>query len=163
MSNFRTLADLVSKKWFQVLIILGLFIALVQPKVNLSVKSNEQTQQKQKVNWFADIPITEEARSVQAIQQASTQKDDKVISTIKPIESFNNDNTTELLKNKKMIVSECIRIEKDLSEWSKLNYERKNIPTIEYLLNALEQEVGKEYLYSDIQRGVQLVMKKLGR
>ena len=82
---------------------------------------------------------------------------------VTPIYNPNSNDKLTLANNKKLIISECIRLEPDLNDWSKLNYSRKEIPTLNYLTPLLEKEFGYDYLYEDIERGVKIFMKKIGR
>jgi hypothetical protein len=160
--NFKLLKELVAKNWFQVIIITGLFAIMISPKINIK-QTDVQDINKQKL--ITQVPITNEMKeSYQAsVNSNKPINDEAVLNQITPIENPDNSKEKQLLKNKDIIIAECIRIEPDLSEWTKLNYSRKNIPTIDYITNVLEQEVGVEYLYSDIQRGVKLILKKIGR
>jgi hypothetical protein len=161
---FKDFKELIYQRWFQILILLGIFILLVQPKVNIPNNSNHNSTSA----WFKDYNIygnnqpniQTNTNQYQAIPNKYTPQE---IPQVVPIYNPNSNDKLTLANNKKLIISECIRLEPDLNDWSKLNYSRKEIPTLNYLIPLLEKEFGYDYLYEDIERGVKIFMKKIGR
>ncbi len=175
-TNFKDIKYLIYQRWFQILILFGIFILLVQPKINISTNTNTNTDKEQSKQlqqaWFKDyniygdnsISVNNNTHSIPAYSVNNQSQSPKQDPDIQPIYNPNNKVIERNLeKNKAIIKSECIRIEPDLNDWTKLNYERKNLPTLDYIIPILEREVGYEYLYSDVERAVRLIMKKIGR
>lgn len=151
-----------SKRWFQILILLGLFILLWKPapKVSENIINDPN---KGKSNWFSDIKLGFDTKNNTKPMSNTTHMNPSVHISPTPLEPTDTINYKLLDANRQLVLMEAIRREPDLSKWSVLNLERKDFPTIDYIEAVLIEEVGYEYLYEDVDRGVELIMKKISK
>lgn len=174
--ELKEIITYIKEKWVYMLILGGIFLVLIKPTTLLPQVVTEDKSS----SWFKDIavssnPITEYSQSGGSLTNSESKSSgmgsvepiQPVLSNSqKSVQPFESNTTAidydKLLHNKMLIQQESIRQEPYLSKMSSLNFERNNkFPTIDYVLAVLEEEVGAEYLYNSVQRGVGLVMKKI--
>jgi hypothetical protein len=152
--DLQLIKRFIKEKWIYLIIMFGLFLVLWQPKIQISQNAKDSNINTKK--WFSEIPLDGDYSDTNTIKNTKT-KDIKEAS----VEQYKI-TTKQLEKNKKLIMMECIRREPDLSTWSTWNLERKNIPTLDYVIEILESKYDKEDLYGDIEKGVNIILKKAG-
>lgn len=172
LMDFKGIFDFLKGKWFNVLIMLGIFLILWRPTTKI-INPVQETNTAPSKSWFKDIVInTDMDTSPQAIETGklpntefiSEDSTQAIVGDVKkipqtPKKSLDKDT---LDSNKVLVAEECLRRQPELGglHWSL--FTDNKYPTIKYVLTTLEKKYGYENLYSDVDRAVTLVMKSIG-
>lgn len=161
--DINALKLVLKNRGFKILILLGIFVLLLQPKV--TVKDAVKEDDRPKINYFKDISLGLPVSSNQPPLRINEILSNMRLRSLKDttddyVEEKNKEKIMEY--NKRLIISECIRIEPKLSKWSELtSLDGNNIPNIDFILTALEQKIGREKLYAEVETGVEYVFQYL--
>lgn len=155
--------QMVLKRGFQILILIGLFVVLLQPKIK--VESPKETDSKPRVNYFQDINLgmPDEKNPLMNTSVQDLSNIDITVGGKDTREYTERKKLAELLTyNKKLIMLECVRIEPKLSQWYWLSSaENSEYPSFEFILNDLETKLGAEKLYGNVSNGIEIIFDYL--
>lgn len=172
--------NFLSNRAFQIVILAGLLLLLWRPTIQLGsavssltgkvtgtedwtkdiVISNPVGKQNTITAYKDDTPMNTESMSSQPTKNVIVGENQNQITVV--LERVPQlENSQEILENnKRLIINEVVRRNQNLAWWSHFDFERDpNVPSLDYVLEVLENRLGAEYLYSDIEDGVTLILE----